>query len=104
YQLGGKWGQGYDCILPDGNNGTEFNGAKLKAMPNDAQSPLVQGIGGLDAQIRGDGSLNKAKGATSVWDYADGVPGVCKMQINGHQRVDLNFYPGFGSFSDVKQG
>jgi hypothetical protein len=39
------------------------------------------------------GGLNAAQGAVSVWDFNDGVPAVCRMNIAGHRRVDLNFSP-----------
>jgi Cep192 domain 4 len=98
--LMGRWEQGgYDCILP---GDYDFQGVQLKAQPNDPNSPIVMGVGGITADFNAIGGLNKNKGATSVWDWTDGTTAVCKMQIGGHDRVDLGFYPGL--VTDNKPG
>lgn len=103
--IGGKWAAGgYGCVLPNGMNGMTMNAASLKMAPNEPQSPLVVGVGGINTANRGDGTINKAKGAVSVWDFQDGVPGVCRMSVNGHPRVDLNFGYSLGAVMETKPG
>ena len=103
--LTGKWAAGgYGCVLANGLFGIAFNSASLKQAPNEPNSPLVVGVGGITSSSRGDGTINKPKGAVSVWDFDDGIPGVCRMAINGHPRVDLNFSYTLGGAMDKNPG
>ncbi len=98
----GRWETGgYDCILP---NNTDFNFATFTNTPKDPNSPLVQGVVSIGSDLHSDGVLNKAKGAISVWDYDNGMVGVCQMAVNGALRVDLNFYPGTQLYQEGKAG
>ena len=98
----GRWNtDNYDCVQP---NNTGFNASTLKAQPNDPNSPLVMGVTSITSDLRGDGGINKQRGAVSVWDWQDGVSAVCLMMVNGVPRVDINFYPGLGAYKEGKAG
>lgn len=87
----GRWAtDNYWCIQP-ATYSTSYS--SLKSTPNEATSLLVSGVTAFSAQYRSTGALNAARGATSVWDYNDGRPAICRMTIGGKPRVDLNFLP-----------
>ena len=91
-ELQGRWANdGYNCIT-DGK--VLYQVSAFRAHPNDLNSPIVQGVTGIGSQYRTNSALNVQRGAASLWDYEDGAPAVCAMSLNGHPRVDLNFYPG----------
>jgi hypothetical protein len=91
FELLGRWSTGgYSCIAT-GNAAASTT--TLKATPNEPSSPLVQGVTGITTSYRSLGGLNATHGAVSVWEFNDGVPAVCRMDIAGHRRVDLNFSP-----------
>ncbi len=88
YQLGGRWTPNYNCIQPSLSTTSD----SLTMTPLLPGSPLVTGVTKFTSYNVGTTYL-PAPGAVAVWNYQGGEPAIVSCNVNGHPRVDLNFYP-----------
>jgi hypothetical protein len=88
YHLTGRFGPGYDCIIPGGIGPSPVTQTPF---PNEPNSPLVAGINAFsEAFALPKGTL--ANGAVSVWDWDTTplYPFIARCAPGGHLRVDVN--------------
>ena len=89
YALAGRWStESYDCITTAMSN---FNQTTTTAMPTDPNSLVVKGITGWTVSTHGQGAV-KGNGK-ALWSYQDATIAVCRTQIKGRERIDINLLP-----------